>query len=87
MAKDQLDAAYRGDWISRKGVDIPAYDSCREWRTWDADPDDVTKIEDAEKYFCIQNKVMKVQVLGRLYGGGALVLGVDDGKQPEGKNR
>lgn len=72
----QLDAAYRGDWIARKGVDIPAFDTTREWRTWQADLDDVTTIEDVEKKFRVQLKVMRAMVLGRLYGGGALIMGV-----------
>jgi uncharacterized protein len=82
MERSQLDAAYRGDWIARKGIDIPAYDSVREWRTWQADPDDVTSIEDTEKKFSLQLKLMKAMVYGRLYGGGALVMGVNQG-QPE----
>jgi hypothetical protein len=80
MDKGQLDAAYRGDWITRKGVDIPAFDSTREWRTWQAESDDVTEIEATEKRFSIQLKVMRAMSLGRLYGGAALILGVNQGK-------
>lgn len=82
MDRSQLDAAYRGDWIARKGIDIPAFDSTREWRTWQAEPDDVTLIEDTEKKFSVQLKVMKALTMGRLYGGGALIMGVNQG-QPE----
>jgi len=32
-----LSNMYRGDWISRKAVDIPAEDETREWRAWKAD--------------------------------------------------
>ena len=37
LTRQQLEAAYRGDWISRKVVDIPAQDATREWREWLAD--------------------------------------------------
>lgn len=79
MNQQQLDAAYRSDWITRKGIDIPAFDATREWRSWQADPKDVTKIEDCEKQFSIQQKVMRAIQCARLYGGGALLLGVEDG--------
>ena len=29
--------AYRGTWLARKVIDIPAMDSCRKWRGWSAD--------------------------------------------------
>jgi hypothetical protein len=78
MEPQQLLAAYRGDWIARKGCDIPAFDATREWRTWQADNEEVSQIEDLEKSMCVQLKVMKAMVLGRLYGGGAIVMGVND---------
>ena len=33
----QIAAAYRGAWLPRKIVDIPALDSCRKWRNWFVD--------------------------------------------------
>lgn len=83
MDRSQLDAAYRGDWIARKGVDIPAFDACREWRSWQADREDITKIEKVEQKFLIQQKVMRTLQRARLYGGGALVIGVDDGRRQD----
>jgi len=79
LAQQQLDAAYRGDWISRKIVDIPAYDAFREWRSWQADKKDITTIEELEKTLRVQRKSMLALQRGRLYGGGALILGVDQG--------
>ena len=37
MTQYELEAAYRGDWIARKVIDIPAFDMTREWRSWQAD--------------------------------------------------
>jgi uncharacterized protein len=79
LAQQQLDAAYRGDWISRKIVDIPAYDAFREWRSWQAEKNDITVIEELEKTLKVQRKAMLAAQRGRLYGGGALILGVDQG--------
>jgi phage-related protein (TIGR01555 family) len=80
MSQQQLEAAYRSDWITRKGIDIPAFDATREWRSWQADPDAITKIEGLEKKFMVQRKVMMSLQRARLYGGGALVIGADDGQ-------
>lgn len=81
MTYDQLIAAYRGDWISRKVIDIPAADSTRAWRAWQAEKDDITALEEAERQFNIQQRVKQAVIRGRLFGGGALILGVDDGDQ------
>lgn len=77
--KQQLDAAYSGDWISRKIVDIPAEDSTREWRSWQTDPNAITAIEDVEKQFRIQSKTKLAMQKARLYGGAVLVMGVEVG--------
>jgi len=79
MTQDQVETAYRSDWISRKIVDIPARDAFREWRSWQAESTDITAIEDLENALGIQKKAMMAFQRGRLYGGGALILGVDQG--------
>src|SRR5574341_752798 len=56
LPKEQAEAAYRGDWMSRKVVDIPAYDATREWRTWQGDDKDIDAIEEVEKKFSLQRK-------------------------------
>jgi phage-related protein (TIGR01555 family) len=83
LGKGQLDSAYRGDWISRKAIDIPAFDSFRAWRTWQADKNDISAIEDVEKGLRLLKKSMAANIRGRLYGGGALIMGVDQGKSDE----
>ena len=76
MDAGQLTNLYRGDWLSRKIVDIPAFDSTRAWRTWQADKGDVTKLEETERAFALQKKTMEAFVKARLFGGSAMVLGV-----------
>lgn len=80
LGKDQLDAAYRGDWIARKVVDIPAFDETRAWRNWQAEQDQIEAIEAEEARHGIQMKVAAARVRARLYGGSALYLGVDSGQ-------
>jgi len=79
----QLEAAYRSDWIARKVIDIPAFDATREWRAWQAEKDAITKLEEAEKGFALQPKLLLALQRARLYGGGALILGLDQGKEDE----
>jgi phage-related protein (TIGR01555 family) len=75
----QLLAAYRGDWVARKIIDCPAQDSTREWRSWQADKKDITEIEKTEKDLKLQSKVKVAMQRARLWGGAALILGVDQG--------
>jgi uncharacterized protein len=75
----ELEAAYRGDWISRKVVDIPAQDATREWRHWQADDKQIGAIEAEEKRLKLQSKVKQAMIKARLYGGSALIMGVNQG--------
>lgn len=83
ISRDQLNAAYRSDWIARKTVDIPAYDATREWRSWQAKKEQITKIEETEKRLKVQRSVRVVQQMARLYGGAALVMGVGNNPAEE----
>lgn len=69
--------AYRGDWMARKIVDIPAEDMTREWRVWQADKDQITAIEAEEARLGLREKVRQWIVLARLTGGAGLIM--DDG--------
>lgn len=83
LGKDQLDAAYRGDWIARKIVDLPPFDETRAWRNWQADQNQIEAIEAEEYRHGVQMKVASARVRARLYGGAALYLGVDGGLPTE----
>jgi hypothetical protein len=72
----QLHDLYRGDWMSRKIVDIPAFDACRAWRQWQAESDQIEKLEEEERKFGLQRKMMFALTRARLYGGACLILGV-----------
>lgn len=73
----QIEAAYRGNWLCRKIVDIPCQDMTRAGRDWDAEDDQIAAIEREEKRLGLWSKVMQAMVLGRL-GGGAILIGARD---------
>ncbi|KQT52205.1 MULTISPECIES: anti-CBASS protein Acb1 family protein [unclassified Aureimonas] len=83
MQAGELDAAYRGSWLPRKVVDIPAMDMCRAWRAWQADDDQIEKLEAEEKRLDVQRKVLEAKTKARLYGGAAIVI--SDGSQLPGE--
>jgi phage-related protein (TIGR01555 family) len=74
----QLLHAYRGAWLPRKIVDIPALDSCRNWRNWQAEGDQIEKIEAEEKRLNLRAKVLEARIKARLWGGCAIHIGVGD---------
>lgn len=78
LTDDQLVNAYRGTWLARKIVDIPAFDACRKWRAWQAKADQITAIEAEEKRLGLQGKVLRAKVAARLLGGAALLIGTGD---------
>jgi uncharacterized protein len=77
---EQLNAAYRGDWVSRKICDVPPFDACRAWREWHAEQDQIEKIEKCERDLGIQRKLMWALSKSRLYGGAAMVMGIEGQK-------
>src|SRR5262249_15359162 len=79
----ECEMAYRSDWLSRKAVQIPAWDMTREWRHWEADPDQITLMEGLERALFLQQKVQRALILSRLYGGAAIIIGVDGAGNPE----
>lgn len=64
----QLLAAYRSSWLARKIVDIPALDSFRQWRDWQAENIQIEEIEEEEKRLSIKAKQLRARRLARLFG-------------------
>ena len=86
MVPEQIEAAYLGSWLTRKIVDVVAQDMTRAGRDWDAEDDEITKIEAEEKRLGLWAKVYEALTLGRL-GGGAILIGLgDDPSQPLPRN-
>src|SRR3954462_15561136 len=74
---------YRGDWLARKIIDIPALDCTRAWREWQAEKDDITDLETCERELCLQQKLLAGLTKARLYGGSLMVMGVNQGRMWE----
>jgi phage-related protein (TIGR01555 family) len=75
--RQQLEAAFKSDWIARKAISIPAQDATRQWRSWQAKQDQIEKIEETEKRLGLQLKLQMALTKARLYGGACLMIGVD----------
>lgn len=75
---DQLIEAYRGAWLPRAIVDIPAEDATRKWRQWKADAEQITAIEALEKRLGVSRKVEAALKMARLLGGAALYLSTNE---------
>lgn len=74
----ELMAAYRGSWLPRKIVDIPAMDACRRWRGWQATKEQIQRIEAEEKRLGVQGKVRTAMTRARLFGGAAIFIGTGE---------
>jgi len=64
----QLTAAYKTSWLAKKIIDIPASDTFRRWRNWQAEEDQIEKLEALEKKLEIKEKMLRAYKLARLYG-------------------
>ena len=78
MTDEQALAAYRGSWLPRKIVDIPALDSCRKWRDWQAKAKQIELIEAEEARLNYKGKVLEALTKARLFGGSAIYIGTGD---------
>lgn len=69
------------NWMFGKVVDVPADDMTRKWRTINAslDTKQVEEYDKAQTDFKVQEKFNEVIKWARLFGGGGIVLGVNDG--------
>lgn len=72
----QLETAYRTSWVARKVVDIPAKDAFREWREWQAENDEIEKLEQYEDRLGFKRKLPEARALARLYGESFIYLGL-----------
>ncbi|MFP5078298.1 anti-CBASS protein Acb1 family protein [Rhizobium sp. YIM 134829] len=75
LTDDQILAAYRGSWLPRKIVDIPALDACRKWRDWQAEKGQIQSIEAEENRLNLKGKILEALTKARLFGGAAIFIG------------
>lgn len=78
LSDASLLAMYRSAWLPRKIVDIPAYDSCRNWRAWQADAPQIEAIEKEERRLAVREKMLAATITARLLGGCAILIGTGE---------
>jgi len=78
QSPQELLAAYKTSSLARRVVNLKAEDSCREWREWNGDKDQISAIEKEEKRLGVQIKTLRARKLARLFGGAALLIGTGD---------
>jgi len=74
LDRQQVEAAYRSNWMCRKAVDIPAFDMMREGWSWQCEKEQITAIEAEEKRLGVLSKVFNAIKQARLYGGSAILI-------------
>lgn len=75
-------AAYMTSGMLRKVIAIPADDRVREWRDWQADKDDIAKIEAEERRLGLQAKVKNAETLRGIGGGALIIITAGEHSQP-----
>lgn len=71
----ELEAAYIENWIARAIIDIPVYDSTREWREFASD--DATAIREAEKRYNVQAVTQDAFKWAGVYGAAGVLMITD----------
>ena len=74
LTEQELLSAYRASWLAAAIVDYPAEDATRNWRSWRASEDQITKIEALEKGLGLKSLATRALVASRLYGGSAIYI-------------
>lgn len=77
MTAGQLWSAYDASSLVRNVIDLPSEDSVREWRNWQAESDDISKIEAEEKRLGIKAKTYDACQIARLEGESAILIGAE----------
>lgn len=79
LSQQQIEAAYRSSWLTRKVHDLPAFEMTRARRDWQADAKQITALERAEARLDLWGKLREALCTARLHGGAAIILGVRQG--------
>lgn len=79
ISQQQVEAAYRSSWLTRKVHDLPAFEMTRAGRLWQADAAQIELLEAYESRVGLWQKLREALRTARLHGGSAIVLGVRSG--------
>lgn len=82
----ERDNAYRASTWYRKIVNIPADDAVREWRSWQAEADQIEKIEAEEKRLSVRQRARNALITARHTGGAVILIGGLPGQMMQALN-
>lgn len=80
--KNELDSAYTSSWLSAQIIDVPCDDMTREWRKWNGGPRQSRYIAKTEHALRVRERVNQALKMARLYGGAAILIGVNGDDDP-----
>lgn len=79
LSQQQIEAAYRSSWLTRKVHDLIPFEMTRAGRDWQAGKDQIEAIETLETRLCVWAKLRSALTTARLHGGAAIIMGVRQG--------
>lgn len=79
LTQQQIEAAYRTSWLTRKVHDLPPFEMTRAGRDWQAEAKQILALESYEKRLNLWGKLRQALGVARLHGGAAIILGVRQG--------
>ena len=79
ISQQQIEAAYRSSWLTRKVHDLPPFEMTRAGREWKAQQDQIEALENEELRLALWPKLRQALTTARLHGGAAILLGVRQG--------
>lgn len=74
FTSQDLATTYQNSWVAQAGIDLPAEDATRKWRSWQGEAEQITAIEKLEKKLGLQARVERALKMARLYGGSAIYI-------------
>lgn len=84
LTQGQMEMLYRGDYLARKIIDLPVREMVREWIKFEqtVEPETATKTMDELFRLKTPQFFKKALKWSRLYGAGALIMVIEDNREP-----
>lgn len=80
LKKDELESLFASDMIIEKIVAAYPRDAAKKWGEWSLSGGDPQAVGQYSRNLKTRRNFLEASILGRLYGDGFIVLGVDDGQ-------
>jgi uncharacterized protein len=75
LSDQDLITVYKSSGLARRLIDLFAEEPCREWRSWQADKDQISAIEKEERRLGLKPKLVYAQKMANLFGLSAILIG------------